>query len=532
MVEEYRRKRMKKSIVILAMALAGSLLAFAEPTVLKVDKIGLGNVTDDRIAKEIDKALLAKYNIKVEWVPIGWDETATKPSLQLMSGNAPDIVWTDKPNTNYLKWVKANLLAPWTDQMFKAAPIASQLMHDPAFANAKVKGKYYMLPQLGDPFSFKPERSMYIRADWLRKLGLKAPTTLDEMLEVAKAFTTKDPDGNGKNDTWGIGAFGKQSGGTIGWAVGIQQMNGYLLPAFGSMGPDEFVMKGGQPVLCGIQPEMKQIIAFYNKVYAAGVIDPEAINQGSATDLQNRFVAGKVGIIFDNGGLLDRIAGLIAPVDPAAEVSEIMALKGPAGIKTRLTNSFWGALVISSKCKDPVAAAKFIEYTLSEEFWKLTTMGIESEHYSVDAKKPGEFIIAPFMEQRKKDKLALANKPINMYELGWGIGNWGAPPESYRDYIYSLGAAKKEVFLSERALYQQFNLQDPAKVVVDPTAGTVSESWEGYKNKLGELFTKYIPNMVRGTIALDAGWNDMLKEFKDIGGEEAVKKYLDDWKNN
>jgi hypothetical protein len=38
--------------------------------------------------------------------------------------------------------------------------------------------------------------------------------------------------------------------------------------------------------------------------------------------------------------------------------------------------------------------------------------------------------------------------------------------------------------------------------------------------------------MVRGTIALDAGWNDMLKEFKDIGGEEAVKKYLDDWKNN
>ncbi|MFR6331699.1 MAG: extracellular solute-binding protein [Eisenbergiella sp.] len=45
---------------------------------------------------------------------------------------------------------------------------------------------------------------MIIRQDWLDKLGLKAPTTLDEFEEVIRAFTEQDPDGNGKKDTYGL----------------------------------------------------------------------------------------------------------------------------------------------------------------------------------------------------------------------------------------------------------------------------------------------------------------------------------------
>ncbi len=44
------------------------------------------------------------------------------------------------------------------------------------------------------------------------KLGLEAPTTLDEFMEVAKAFTFNDPDGNGKDDTYGYCAFIDGSG--------------------------------------------------------------------------------------------------------------------------------------------------------------------------------------------------------------------------------------------------------------------------------------------------------------------------------
>lgn len=45
---------------------------------------------------------------------------------------------------------------------------------------------------------------MWIRQDWLDKLGLEAPRTWDEMVKVAEAFVTQDPDGNGEDDTIGI----------------------------------------------------------------------------------------------------------------------------------------------------------------------------------------------------------------------------------------------------------------------------------------------------------------------------------------
>lgn len=61
-----------------------------------------------------------------------------------------------------------------------------------------VDGKHY-----GIPYS-RQAQTLMIRKDWLDKLGLKAPTTWQEMLSVAKAFATEDPDGDGKADTYGI----------------------------------------------------------------------------------------------------------------------------------------------------------------------------------------------------------------------------------------------------------------------------------------------------------------------------------------
>lgn len=51
------------------------------------------------------------------------------------------------------------------------------------------------------------ERSMYIwiRTDWLEKLGLQPPKTMEDVLTISAAFVEKEPDGNGKKDTFGLG---------------------------------------------------------------------------------------------------------------------------------------------------------------------------------------------------------------------------------------------------------------------------------------------------------------------------------------
>lgn len=74
-----------------------------------------------------------------------------------------------------------------------------------------IDGKHY-----GVPYS-RQAQTLMIRKDWLKKLGLKAPTTWQEMLSVAKAFATEDPDGDGKADTYGIVAPASATNGYAAW---------------------------------------------------------------------------------------------------------------------------------------------------------------------------------------------------------------------------------------------------------------------------------------------------------------------------
>lgn len=74
-----------------------------------------------------------------------------------------------------------------------------------------IDGKHYSIPYS------RQAQTLMIRTDWLKKLGLKAPTTWQEMLSVAKAFATEDPDGDGKADTYGMVVPGSAQNGYAAW---------------------------------------------------------------------------------------------------------------------------------------------------------------------------------------------------------------------------------------------------------------------------------------------------------------------------
>lgn len=46
---------------------------------------------------------------------------------------------------------------------------------------------------------------------WLTKLGLETPKTFDDVVAIAREFKNNDPDGNGENDTWGLGLCNEMS---------------------------------------------------------------------------------------------------------------------------------------------------------------------------------------------------------------------------------------------------------------------------------------------------------------------------------
>lgn len=77
-------------------------------------------------------------------------------------------------------------------------------------------GTIYMFPLLKlDALKLNATSGLIMRKDWLDKLGLKPPTTIEEWHTVLKAFKEKDPNGNGKADelaftgNWGPGDLTK-----------------------------------------------------------------------------------------------------------------------------------------------------------------------------------------------------------------------------------------------------------------------------------------------------------------------------------
>ncbi|TCR19394.1 sugar ABC transporter substrate-binding protein [Streptomyces sp. BK205] len=141
-----------------------------------------------------------------------------------------------------------------------------------------VDGKHY-----GIPYS-RQAQTLMIRKDWLKKLGLKAPTTWQEMLSVAKAFATQDPDGDGKADTYGIVApasaqngYAAMWGSSFLWQGGAQIIKpdgkGKYSPAMDSAAAVNTVTWMKDNLFCG----------------AKGIVQPGAITAvtGTATNFQD-----------------------------------------------------------------------------------------------------------------------------------------------------------------------------------------------------------------------------------------------------
>ncbi|SEF88218.1 carbohydrate ABC transporter substrate-binding protein, CUT1 family [Actinacidiphila yanglinensis] len=144
------------------------------------------------------------------------------------------------------------------------------------------QGKTY-----GVPFSAQAN-VLLVRSDWLKKVGLQAPKTWADLEKVAKAFTTQDPDGNGKNDTYGLDVPGSTQRGYLSWYWSnfLYQAGGNFLVPSGSGGFDSVIDS----------PQAVQAARFLEKMYCTDkVVQPGALNN-LTTDTNTAFQTGVAGM--------------------------------------------------------------------------------------------------------------------------------------------------------------------------------------------------------------------------------------------
>ncbi|WP_171628295.1 extracellular solute-binding protein [Paenibacillus plantarum] len=421
---------------------------------------------DNPVTKEFEKRTNTKLNIM--WTSS--NGLAEKQNVLLASGDMPDLMRIiDMKQVQAINMIKQGAfwdLGPYLKDYKNLSAYPKEIMD-----RSKVNGKQYMLPSVrplhGGTF-------FNIRTDWLNNVGLPMPQTLDDFYNATKAFVDKDPDRNGKNDTYGYN--GKN------WS--------YLIDIFNKSN-GKWKEVNGKLVDTDLEPGTRDGLIYLNKMFKDKII-PEDFSIMKTTDYENMAKAGKVGVQSDTTEGVFRSTEGAQKLDPKADFVAMTYLEGPQGKMVPTGIGFTGLYVIpktvsEAKMKKILA---LLDYGASEEGFELACFGIKDVHFKVvDGFKTTT-------EQAVKDSVSQSS--------------FGKIFEKYDPYLWAYRVGMpKEVFERNKKI-----VDDRANYgVTDVSVGLLSD----IDLKMGPDFKKKMDDMkikvIMGKEPIES-WDALVKTFK------------------
>ncbi len=244
----------------------------------------------------ITKKVEEKFNVDIQMLNI--DDANFLEVLNtsyIAAGNTPDVIRMKDPS-QLLTYVDQGVISPIDLEMVKKyAPLTYQRITD--FSEGKywsmgvVDGKTFGIPSINATNAF--HLPILYNQKWLDKLGVKdLPTTLDEFEKLIYRFAKEDPDGNGKDDTYGLSSDGLR---VLFGAFGINPgaPDGRTDHSYFQL-DDE-----GNVVWAAQTEEYKQALAYAQKWYKDGVLDPEFVtgeNTGGYWAISHSLINGRIGM--------------------------------------------------------------------------------------------------------------------------------------------------------------------------------------------------------------------------------------------
>lgn len=340
-----------------------------------------GTYADNRWTKWIDE----NGPVDVEFVPIPRNESQQKYSMLFASGDAPDLVL--EYDTDFLNslWTQKQLLP--LDELIESGSTEYKALLEkvPALRTLGTKpdGKLY-----GIGMVTKPEvlGAMVIRQDWLDKLGLEVPQTVDELYAVADAFANKDPDGNGVKDTFGMN---------------LSQFASFYVDAM--FQNEMFIIEDGQ--LVRQFDRIKPAYDFKKKLFEAGIVDKDFLSDKNGQKAEQDFASGKLGIYLAYRSVISKNFDTLKNTDPNAKITAMAFPESPFG---RFGPDFNPSIqitgAVNANAKNPEAVMDYIDFMVTPSTVETLTNGVEGEHYTREGDK-----IKPVDEQKNETEMGYLN---------------------------------------------------------------------------------------------------------------------------
>ncbi len=493
-------------------------------SVIGVDQLMKFNKGEDITNNIWTRVYQEELGIKLNYL---WTVEASqykeKLNLTMASKQIPDV-FVCSPD-QFLLLQESNALADMTNVWDAYASDLTKSLYatDPnAVKSATVNGKLMSIP--GTRFPQDGAGLLWLRTDWLQKVGLAEPKSQADLLKVIEAFAAKDPDGNGKNDTYGLALTKTLWGGFASVGAFFNAYHAY---------PGIWIKNSsGRLVFGTIQPEMKAALRDLQKMYAAGQIDKEfTVKDG--TKVSEDVAAGKIGAQYGAWWNSFWPLNFSRDKEPGAEWVAYAPLSVDAKPgKAQYSGTVGSFVVVSRKFSNPEAAVKMLN------LWFDVILN------NPTLEKAAKYIFNP-------------NDPeVVYYKYIFLGGDFAWPPQGNVDRTIQINNALKTGKTEGMGLEALMTLQDMMKLNQGDRSGGVWGNWGAYGPRgsmwamqaIGrdagmpdEFYGVPTPAMAEKSPALDklrdevftqiilgapvdATFDQFVKDWKTLGGDDITKE--------
>lgn len=450
-----------------------------------------GDLNNSPFFQELER----RTNVHIEWIT-SMDALESRYSFHQSSNSTPDLIQNYYQNYAYGSSLDAGVdkgdILNLTDLIPKYAPnyakiIQSAELEPIVYTDSGRLAAVYSIRQ--NPQG--PWAGLQIRKDWLDDLGLSVPVTYEDWEEVLTAFQKK----KGATAPLWIPSTGYFFDNSL--SSGFQVTSSF------------FHM--GKTIFFGPQEDgWKEYLTLLHRWYEKGLIDPNFMTASSSYPEKEMVESGALGAWFhlyttpstlhftDNPD--NACVAAVAP--PKKHASD----QGHIRIADSYSDSYF---TISTSCKNPEAALRWLDYLFSPEGALLANYGVEGETYTLDA---GQNPVYTELMTNHPDGLTFS-EAVMSYTYPPGL------PSFYVDWKRETQALPEK----DVAMCQVWATSDDDYLLPDGINITPEENsrYSAIMSRISPYVQDYTVRFITGLASLDKDYDSYLEGLKKLGAEEA-----------
>lgn len=453
------------------------------------------------------KELENRTGIKVNYVhpPVG--QQSEQFNLMLASGTDSlyDMIeyeWTVYPGGPDAA-VEEGIIYDLTDMVDKYAPNFKGLLdknENYSRLSKTDEGRIAMFPMLSRSES-RVFGGLMIRQDWLDDLGLAMPETIEDWETVLTAFKEKK---------------GATSPLTM---VDWQLTGAYHFNNAFDVGNKMYV-DNGKIAYPQLQPRYKDYLALLHSWYEKGLLDPD-YNTNTSAVVDAKMTNGQSGVTYGYiGGTMGRYVSAMKDKDPNYKLSAAQFPKTKDGKEPRFIEYQLDVqspyVAVTTNCKHPETAVKWLDYIYSEEGSVLKSFGVEGDTYNM---VDGHYKYTDKI-MNNPDGLSIADAMNMNLRVNAPAPGLETDSNDYFDQYYTIQEQKDAL-----KIWGKYG-KNAAETFLPPITSSVEEKEEilSLKNEIDTYVAEAVLKFIKGQDSLD-NYDAFVAKLKAMGIDRMVELY-------